>query len=82
MVSTTDTKTWTPDIWRRHRLWRAFNELVLMHTYTLRVRDGVLRISPASVLTPEAKAFVEQYRDDLRIHAEWLGEIKHDATTG
>lgn len=74
MPDPSDIRTYTPEQRRRHRLRRALNELMAAPHYRLRVEDGSLVIGPKECLTPEARAFVQQYRDDLIQHVQWLGE--------
>jgi hypothetical protein len=74
-------ETWPEELKRRHRIWRAFYELTAKPNFHMSVDEGgQLLIGPAECLTQEAREHVKRYKDDIRIHAEWLGEIKHDAT--
>ena len=76
MPNPSDIRTYTPEQRRRHRLRRALNELMGEPHYRLRVVDGGLVIRPRETITPEARAFIQQYRSDLIQHCQWLGETE------
>ena len=76
-----DVRTWPEEARRNHRLRRALHELIPDPSYRLEVGtkpDGTagVRIVPADSATPEAMAFLVQYRDQLITHHYWLQEVE------
>jgi hypothetical protein len=59
---------------RRHRIRRALHCLMSDPGYHLEVKNGKLAIKPKEALTPEAIAFIENYKADLIQHVGFLGE--------
>ena len=75
MPNPSDTRTYLPEQQRRHRLRRALNELMAGYGYHIKISDeGRLIVGPKELMTPEAREFIQRYRDDLLIHVQWLGE--------
>jgi hypothetical protein len=70
-----DMDMWSDEQRRRHRLRRALHELVSDPRYTLRAEGDRLTITPKDVITPEADAFIKQYKTELVTHLHWLGEV-------
>lgn len=73
-------RDWPEDRQRSHRIYRAFQELLLHPAYEMNVARATLipeltviaRQGFESPLTKEAERFREQYRIDLIEHHEWL----------
>lgn len=69
-----DVRTYWPEQLRRHALRRQLHELMAHPCYHIRVVDGQLRIGPKEAITPEAREFIANNRNDLVAHVSWLGE--------
>lgn len=67
-VSSDDFRRWPEDKKRRHRIRRALHELLDHHTYPayrIGVKDGRLTVGPKEAITPEARSWITNNRDDL-----------------
>lgn len=72
--------TWDAEHQRRHRLYRAFQELLLHRSYVLTVsRDTLLTVlvvepigSAGPAITEDAETFRRQYNAELVAHHDWL----------
>jgi hypothetical protein len=69
-----DIDNWTNEQRRRHRLRRALHELMADPCYRLTAEGSQLAITPKTAITPEADAFIRQYKAELVTHLQWLGE--------
>lgn len=73
-----DFRQWPEDKKRRHRIRRALHELLDYHgypSYRIGVKDGRLTVGPKEAITPEARAFIANNRDDLILWCvEWSKE--------
>lgn len=80
-VSSDDFRRWPEDKKRRHRIRRALHELLDHHAYPayrIGVKDGRLTVGPREAITPEARAFIANNRDDLILWVEeWSKENEH-----
>ena len=76
MPNPSNIRTWNDDQRRRHRYRRALHELMAGPSYHLRVEEGRILVGPKELVTPEAREFIRQHRDDLLVHLQWLGEVE------
>ncbi len=76
-----DFRQWPEDKKRRHRIRRALHELLDYHgypSYRIGVKDGRLTVGPKEAITPEARAFIANNRDDLILWVEeWSKENEY-----
>ena len=69
-----DFRRWPEDKKNRHRIRRALHELMDFHgypAYRVGVTDGRLTAGPKEAITPMARTFIANYRDELM---EWVHE--------
>lgn len=72
MIDPLDIRTWPEDARRRHRLRRAAHELMSHPGYHMHANGDRLIVGPQEYITPEAEAFIRQYKHDLLTHCQWL----------
>jgi hypothetical protein len=75
-----DFRRWPEDKKARHRKRRALHELLDYHgypAYRIGVKEGRLTVGPKEAITPEAREFIANNRDDIMTWCEeWSKECE------
>jgi hypothetical protein len=81
-----DFRRWPEDKKARHRKRRALHELLDYHgypAYRIGVKEGRLTVGPKEAITPEAREFIANNRDDIMTWClEWEKENQHEEGDG
>ena len=75
-----DFRHWPEDKRNRHRIRRACHELMDFHGhpgYRIGVKDGRLTVGPKEAITPMARDFIANYRNELILWVEEHSENGH-----